>query len=227
VALTDVAVCNRALVRIGQKQAVTSLDPNVDTSSQAQMCQLLYGPVRDGLLCIQPWGFATRQALLVAPTTPFAFSVIPGWAYQYVLPTDYLQGQYIFSGARPGQPVSMLPDPNLLGVTQVSLLPALAGAAPSVPYEVLGGYLFCDLANAQLVYTTNAATDPTNWPPLFADAVAWQLAVDLALSIATKAPLAQVMQKQALRALELAIGAEGNARQSSPRPDSSFIAIRG
>lgn len=157
-------------------------------------------------------------------------NVIPGWQYTYQLkpPVQMLAPQYIFSGIRPGG--IGFPNPNYLdyfGVTTVSQLPLINGAAPNIPFVWLSPYLYCDLPDAQLVYT-KASTDPVAdaWPELFSSALAWRLAVDLALGDAKKAGLARELGVQAAAALQEALAAESNNETPDWRPDSSFISIR-
>ncbi|MBS2025213.1 MAG: hypothetical protein JST92_22665 [Deltaproteobacteria bacterium] len=153
--------------------------------------------------------------------------IIPGWQYTYGLPDDYLQAQYVFSGARPGAMAVPTIDAALLfGVTSVGMLPAINGAPPQVPFVVQAGYLFTDLPNAKLIYTY-AAEDVTTFPALVVDAIATELAVDLALADATKAKLAVGLRSEAQAALDRAAAAEANSEQPDFRPDSSFVAVRG
>jgi hypothetical protein len=59
-ALTALALCSRALLRIGA-QPVASLD---EGTAEAEVAANLYAPVRDALLSAHPWSFATGQASL-------------------------------------------------------------------------------------------------------------------------------------------------------------------
>lgn len=79
---------------------------------------------------------------------------------------------------------------------------------------------------ARLVYTARV-TDVTKFPSLFVDALAWKLAVDLALSQAAKPQLATSIRQQAEEAFASAAAAQRDGRQPDPRPASSFVAVRG
>jgi len=59
-ALTALALCSRALLRIGA-QPVASLD---EGTAEAEVAANLYAPIRDALLSAHPWSFATGQAAL-------------------------------------------------------------------------------------------------------------------------------------------------------------------
>lgn len=79
---------------------------------------------------------------------------------------------------------------------------------------------------AQLVYTQKV-TDVTKMPQVFVEALAWLLAVDLALGLTGKPDLASALQGQADIALRRALAAEGTGQRPDMRPDSSFISVRG
>ena len=80
-ALSALALCSRALLKIGA-QPVASLD---EGTAEAEVAANLYPGVRDALLSIHPWSFATGQASLARlsarPTGDFqnAFQLPPGF----------------------------------------------------------------------------------------------------------------------------------------------------
>jgi hypothetical protein len=59
-ALTDIALCTRALIRLGA-QPITSF---TDGSAESEICGALYPQSRDALLSSYGWSFATKQAEL-------------------------------------------------------------------------------------------------------------------------------------------------------------------
>ena len=82
-ALSDIALCASALLRLGAKP-ISSFD---DGSIEAQIAQNIYQPTRDALLSAYPWSFATEQtALNTLLATPLA-----DYAYAYQLPNDFLR----------------------------------------------------------------------------------------------------------------------------------------
>lgn len=90
--LTDVALCSRALIRLGAAP-ISSFD---DGSAESEIAGALYGPVRDGLLSAYPWSFATGQAALPrledAPAADYA--------YGFTLPNDFLRAISAGHGGR-------------------------------------------------------------------------------------------------------------------------------
>ncbi len=91
-ALNDVALCARALIRIGAKP-ITGF---TDATAESEIAGALYAPVRDALLSAYAWGFASGQiALTQLSTTPIA-----DYDYAYGLPNDYLRALSAGSGAK-------------------------------------------------------------------------------------------------------------------------------
>lgn len=82
-ALSDIALCARALIRLGAAP-ITSFS---DDTAEAEIAGALFAPTRDALLSAYSWSFATGQlALTQLDTAPVA-----DYQYAYQLPTDYLR----------------------------------------------------------------------------------------------------------------------------------------
>ncbi len=82
-ALSDVALCTRALIRIGAAP-ISSFE---DNTAEAEVAGALYEPTRDGLLSAYPWSFATTQRTL----TPLVDAPTADYDYAYQLPSDFLR----------------------------------------------------------------------------------------------------------------------------------------
>lgn len=82
-AITDVAICNSALAKIGAER-ILSLN---DNSVAARICKEQYSKVRDELLYDHPWNFAMGRAELAAAVSAPLFD----WGYQFPLPSDALR----------------------------------------------------------------------------------------------------------------------------------------
>lgn len=91
-ALNDIALCSRALIRIGAAP-ITSFD---DGTAESEIAGALFGPVRDALLSAYAWGFASGQVALSALSTP----PVADYAYAYGLPSDFLRALSAGSGGR-------------------------------------------------------------------------------------------------------------------------------
>ncbi|MEM7679497.1 MAG: hypothetical protein AAF182_00635 [Pseudomonadota bacterium] len=91
-ALNDVALASRALIRIGATP-ITSFD---DGTAQSEIAGALFGPIRDGLLSAYAWGFATGQVALTQDAT----APVADYDYAYQLPTDFLRALSAGSGTK-------------------------------------------------------------------------------------------------------------------------------
>ena len=82
-AASDIALCSRALIRIGAA-SVSSFD---DGSLEAEVAANLYPSARDAMLSAHPWSFATGQTalprLVAEPLADYAFA--------FQLPVDFLR----------------------------------------------------------------------------------------------------------------------------------------
>lgn len=82
-ALSDVALCSRALIRIGAAP-ITSFD---DGTAESEIAGALFAPVRDALLSSYAWSFASGQVSLTQlETQPLA-----DYSFAFGLPTDFLR----------------------------------------------------------------------------------------------------------------------------------------
>lgn len=82
-ALNDIALCSRALIRIGAAP-ITSF---TDGTAESEIAGALYEPARDAMLSAYPWSFATGQTIL----TQLETSPIADFDNAFQLPTDYLR----------------------------------------------------------------------------------------------------------------------------------------
>lgn len=82
-ALNDVALCSRALIRIGAAP-ITSF---TDGTAESEIAGALYDTTRDALLSAYPWTFASGQVALTQLSTP----PIADYAFAFGLPNDYLR----------------------------------------------------------------------------------------------------------------------------------------
>lgn len=91
-ALSNIGLCARALVRLGAAP-ITSFD---DDTVESEIAGILYASVRDALLSAYPWSFATGQVHLTklsdAPTADYASA--------FQLPNDFLRAISLGSNGR-------------------------------------------------------------------------------------------------------------------------------
>lgn len=83
--VSEVDVCNRALLKIHARQ-ISRLDPPEDTE-ESQACFTVYEQLRDEVLRAHPWNFAVKLATLnkLSDAPLFDFN------YAYQLPSDCLR----------------------------------------------------------------------------------------------------------------------------------------
>lgn len=91
-ALNDVALCSRALIRLGAAPIASF----ADGTAESEIAGALFAPVRDSLLSSYPWSFATAQVSLAK------LSDDPAADYRsaFVLPNDYLRAISAGSGGK-------------------------------------------------------------------------------------------------------------------------------
>lgn len=82
-AVSEVAICNSALSKIGADRIVSLSED----SRAAKLCNEQYSKVKDALLRVHPWNFSIKRAsLAVSPTAPDF-----GYAYAYPVPSDFVR----------------------------------------------------------------------------------------------------------------------------------------
>ena len=81
---SSVAVCNRALSKIGDELIILSLD---DNTKPARYCKALYADTRDFVLRSYPWRFALKRYVLA----PLRDKPLFGYEYQFPIPSDCLR----------------------------------------------------------------------------------------------------------------------------------------
>lgn len=82
-ALSAIALCSRALLKIGAT-GIASFD---EGTAEAEVAANLYPSLRDALLSSHPWNFATAQARLAA----LAATPVADFARAFQLPADFLR----------------------------------------------------------------------------------------------------------------------------------------
>jgi hypothetical protein len=154
---SEVFICNLALSNIG-KENISDLN---ETGAEAKACRQFYAHCRDTLLQVYPWRFAGKTQSMGQITNDK-----PGaWEYAYNRPNDCLKVRFVREN------YTLTPDAN-------TPLPEPMGH----PYEIEDGKVYCNLSPALLHYTWRI-TDPTKFPPLFLDALAWSLSARLAMPL--------------------------------------------
>lgn len=91
-ALSDIALCSRALIRIGAAP-ITSFS---DGTAESEIANALFPQVRDAMLSAYAWSFASGQVVLNQLVT----APVADFDYAYQLPNDFLRALSAGSGTR-------------------------------------------------------------------------------------------------------------------------------
>lgn len=206
---TVTQLCNLALGRVGHADLIGDPFDTNDHSRAAIACRNAYPIARDGTLEAGWWPFALgreRLAGLSRTRDP--------WAFAYALPHDCLVPRELL------RPQGALPA--WVATSEVLSLPPIPFAL-----ELSAGtrVLLTDEPAAELVYTVRVE-DPTLFPPLFADALAWRLAADLATTLRGEAGLRNDCLAAWRSFVELAQVSAANTGIERPRPLPAAIRAR-
>jgi hypothetical protein len=189
VATSDAAVCNIALKRLGCTQIVSL----VDGSNEATVLSALYENTRDRMLRELPWNMAQFRVTLAAdPTKKPVF----GFANAFPLPTM----------------------PYCLKVEEVDPQDSVYRIENSVDGtgKITGRVLLTDEAQVNIRYT-GQVTDPQQWDASFVEALASDLAAQVAYTLtesSAKVKLATDWAKAALAHAETINGQESSTKQA-------------
>lgn len=129
------------------------LSPNISALEQdslGQICENLFAHILDVTLAAYAWSFATRRKTLAEPASEDGGH--PLYPHAFDLPADCVK------------PLR---------------LEGYAGVNRSPAYVIEGRTIHCGERPAVLAYVARVK-DPRLWPPLFADALAWAMAAELA-----------------------------------------------
>lgn len=83
-ALTDINVCNRALLQIG----AASIASLADDSVEANNCEVLYPDVKETAFSLFPWRFAVQQIDLGDPASP---DPLDKWDHFWTIPSEVIR----------------------------------------------------------------------------------------------------------------------------------------
>jgi len=157
---SEVAICNAALAKVSNNR-IASL---TEGSTAGDLCNEMYGRVRDRLLRRHIWNFNKKRVKLAQLATAPVF----GWTYAYQLPSDW--------------------------VRNIAVYPDSAGIGQTHGYQVEGRRILSDHENIYLVYGARI-TDPNDFDDMFREALAYALAVELAVPLAKSATLRDRMNE--------------------------------
>ena len=196
-ALTDVKICNLALLHAGSTKFIDAL---TEQSDEAEVCSLSYEQARDFVLEDYPWPFATRYAALgLVEATPN-----DDWDFSYRYPSDCVFARRLVSSLGRRDPN---PPPFRIGSDDTARL------------------LYTNQEDAVLEYTMRVV-DPILFTSKFGEAVSWYLAGLIAPGLSKNLKFANSMFQMYDIVKNRAEAHSGNEQQQTPEPDSEFIRAR-
>jgi hypothetical protein len=157
---SEVAICNAGLAKVSNNR-IASL---TEGSTAGDLCNEMYGRIRDRLLRRHIWNFNKKRVKLAQLSTAPVF----GQTYAYQLPSDWLRN--------------------------IAIYPDSAGLNPTHGYVVEGRTILTDHESIYLVYGATV-TDPNDFDDMFREALAYALAVELAVPLAKSATLRDRMNE--------------------------------
>lgn len=91
--MADIAtICNAALQLVKNSKSITSLEQG---TKEANACAVIYGELRDALLEMHNWKFASKRVKLGQNATAPTF----GWTYAYERPNDFIRVVTVHRGS--------------------------------------------------------------------------------------------------------------------------------
>lgn len=184
----QISICNQALAEI-VAEPIESLN---EASLGARECGRYYDQSLRSILETHPWGFATKRAIL--PATINARPI--EWAASYALPIDV------------AKPIKLLPASVVSGMgSQLGWW--LDDDIVGLDYQIEGGILFCQSADAVLAYTTTAV-NASAFPARFVDALVFELASRIVMPIKKSREMKSDLIKQAENAKQRAMADDMN-----------------
>ena len=195
----ETMIANRALQKLGASRVMSMGD---DTKN-GRACQACYEPLRDAELRAHGWKFATARAVLAELDEAPAF----GFERQFEAPSDCLRLLQVGEGAV---------DDNLADYR----------GAPRPVFAYEGGRILTDLPAPLSVRYVKRVTNAGLYDPLFCEALAARMAMEMADELTdspSKAQLAGAMYKDALRQ---AVRVDAIERGSESAPDASWMTGR-
>lgn len=198
-----VDVYNTALGRLGGNQFERMNTPE-EEGPMAALCRTFYPHVLDMALAYSEWAFARHKVALAlkADDTPN-----PDYPYRYKLPTDCIR------------PVGVMAQGQGVGGWDS----CCHEYDFEYPYIIDGLDVLTTVSPAVLTYVRRVA-DPVSWPPLFADAVAYGLAAELATAYVNDTRRQQMFEELMQRKLGEASAVELNSQNRKRKPSPWILA---
>ena len=246
--VAEVNIANRALAAIGTRSQIASL---TEQSNESIAAQLLLEPLRDELIRLAPWNFATNYnnmtLVCAAPGTPenpttgtttWAKGIPPPpWAYEYLYPSDCLRPLWIVpqfaTGFASGIPITTAVTggvPQFWNGPPVRFKVAVDQISPVTGQPAVGGadtrVILTNQEQAILAYLRRI-TNPDVMDDNFVQAWVAALAGRLAIPLTGDKALANMKLGEANSYIQMARGVDGNEGLTINDVTPDWIRVRG
>jgi hypothetical protein len=217
----QLSISNRALLSVGARTQISSLNPS-DGSNEANAISVLWTPTFEQLGRAAPWNCLTKQVtlslLMAAQGTPenpsgTALPTPPTpWLYAYSYPSDCLLFRFVVpslpfnvAGTTPATTINNSAMTWLPSGGQIPFAVSSIGDKNNSPIMIV----LTNQSQAQAVYNANNA-NPAIWDSLFQGGMVASLAAFLVPALSLSLPLMQMSIKTAEGAIARARAQDGN-----------------
>lgn len=207
-----ISICNAALRML----KVSTINSLTEGSEQARACSAVYDGARRALLRLATWNFARTFCELAASAAWTGNSL---WRYAYVLPTDCLYAMRVFASGAMSEAAG-----TAAFAQQASAAAADERFELGLIKEEIGGVsnmarvVFTNADGAYLEYIADVK-DPKLFDPMFAKALSYNLAAELAIPLAGSSEAGSYYARladEALASARLACANEGRRERVIP-----------
>ncbi len=220
-ATDQLAIANRALLSVGARNYISSLNPS-DGSAEANAVSTLWTPTFESLGRAAHWNCLGKQVTLSliaaaqgTPENPGGNSLpvpVTPWLYSYAYPSDCLDIRYIVpsypaqvGGGTPQTTINNSAGTWLPNGNQIPYLVQTNSSPQNDPILVI----LTNQDQAQAVYTVNQP-NPAAWDSLFQAAMVASLGAYLVPALSLSMPLMQLAIQTAEKAIAIARVSDGN-----------------
>lgn len=198
-AVSDIAIANRALTKLGAARIISFGDNN----EQARALQSMYTIVRDAELRAYTWNFSVKRASLAALVDAPEFD----WPRQFQLPSDCLR--LLWAG-------DFYPGPNLSDLSN----------GLDLDYEVEGRVIMSRLPAPLKIRYIARIDDPTQFDALFVESLACKLAIELGETLTNSSTNRQEAWQEYQQAIRKALRADAIEKPSEAIADDTWMISR-
>jgi hypothetical protein len=191
--LTQLDIYNLAMDHLSEVALSATTEDNV----YARWMNRNYANLRDSMLRMHPWNFATELTVLTASATTPTFK----WLYQYTLPASHLRViPPTYLGQRGGQPV---------------------------PFQIRQNLLMCNIGPSMYVETINRVTNEGDFDPLFGDTLGLFMAMRMSHRFTAKVTYRDRLDKDFKEAMASAAYIDFLEGTPEPAEQQDIILVRG